>query len=127
MQPEVPEEAKRPFRRTLGNISSNEEQMWREVAARMTLDALGFTPEVINVTDGMDKWRYSYYRGTVAKARTWFKSAKDREDRMTVFDLCGVELEPVQRCIASLPPITEPAFLRQARKGGGFKEIRLGA
>ena len=110
-QGSVPEEIKHVFRRTVGRMKSAEQVLWREVAARMTLDALGITPEVINVTDGMQRRKYVDYERVVNSARRWLTSNRDAQDADEVFFICDVDIAPVRRAIAALPKLVEPANL----------------
>ncbi len=109
----IPEEAKAAFRRTVGYAKSVEQIMWREVAARMTLDALGITPEVITIFEGMEKANYKRFEKTVTEARVWF--ARKQRDSELVFELAGVDAAPVKRVIAALPPLRAPKNLRLAK------------
>ena len=87
--------------------------MWREVAARMTLDALGITPEVITIFEGMEKANYKRFEKTVMEARNWF--ARKQRDSELVFELAGVDAAPIKRVVAALPPLRAPKNLRLAK------------
>jgi len=108
-QDDLPEAIKRAFTRTVGRAKSCEQMMWREVAARMVLDAYGLTPETVRVYDGMDRFRYARYRTAVLSARAWFRDSG--EDVEQVFDMAGVELAPVLGSIRMLPPLLVPKSL----------------
>lgn len=73
--------------------SCPEETLWREVALRMTLDALGFTGTTDDAT-AHDK--------LVRESRIWFKVNPD-EDAQTVFDLAGIDFSPVRNHILEAP------------------------
>lgn len=113
----LPEEVRRPFVRSVGYALSTEQMLWREVAARMTLDACGVTPETINVTDEMDKYRYARYRRAVLSARSWFMSS--RTDSDMVFEMAGVDIFPVRMAVSRLPALTAPksTYYFNGRKG----------
>lgn len=106
----ISEDIKRAFRCTVGHAKSVEQMLWREVAARMTLDALGITPEVITIFEGMDRANYKRYERTVMEARIWF-GRKPRDSEM-VFELAGVDDVPVRRAVLALPPLEAPKHMR---------------
>ena len=106
-QDTLPEDIKRPFLRAVGRAKSTEQMLWREVAARMVLDAFGLTPETTTIYDGMDRFRYARYRRAVLAARAWFRDSG--EDVEQVFDMAGVELAPILGEISRLPPLPIPA------------------
>lgn len=109
----LPDEARRAFRRTIGHAKSMEQMMWREVAARLTLDAFGITPEAVNIFDGMDKSSYKEYARAVVEARVWFRKRQDSE---LVFELAGVyDFEIVRNAVMALPPLVEPKNMRIAK------------
>lgn len=118
-QPMVPEAIKRVFRHAVGGALSSDEMLWREVASRMTLDALGYTPETINVKDGMEERRFDNYRRTVNAARRWFMSRYEQADSDAVFEFCGIDITPVRSHVASLAPVVVPATLK-AKNGGSL-------
>ncbi|MDR5729856.1 MAG: hypothetical protein RB191_20785 [Terriglobia bacterium] len=102
----VPATVRMAFVRTVGHATSGEQMLWREVAARMTLDALGITPEVITVSDRMDMANYRRYAKVVCDARVWF--GRKQRDSELVFELAGVDMAPVRRAILALPPLKVP-------------------
>ena len=105
----VPATVRKAFVRTVGHATSGEQMLWREVAARMTLDALGITPEVITVSDGMDMANYRRYAKVVMAARRWFgPRLSSFENSEMVFSLAGVDSAPVRRAILALPPLKVP-------------------
>lgn len=112
-QSTVPMEIKHAFRRTVGFMQSSEQMLWREVAARMTLDALGITPEAITVFEGMEKANYKRFERTVLDARAWFE--RKQRDSELVFELSGVDSRPVRRVIDALPALMAPENLRAAK------------
>lgn len=63
-----------------------EEKIWRAVAARAVLDAVGKP----GVSDP-DKWNKA-----VKEARLWFRYSDDDKNLQTVFELAGVELAVVR-------------------------------
>lgn len=105
----VPGEVKRPFIRSIGHAKSMEQMLWREVAARMTLDALGITPDAVRIFDGMARSDYKVYARAVTEARVWFRKRKDPE---LVFEMAGVDIGPVQEAVLKLAPLVEPRNLR---------------
>ncbi len=109
----VPDTIKIVFRRTVGQMKTAEEMLWREVAARMTLDALGITPEAIKVFDGMSKQRYDAYARTVREARRWFLSRFESADADEVFSLWNGDVFPVRNEIAKLGPVVAPKTVRK--------------
>jgi hypothetical protein len=112
-QASVPEGVKHTFRRTVGCMKSSEQMLWREVAARMTLDALGITPEVITIFEGMEKANYKRFEKTVLDARAWFE--RKQRDSELVFELAGVDSRPIRRVIELLPVLVPPRDLRMAK------------
>lgn len=71
---------------------SKEQALWRGVAARMVLDALGFT-------NTLGKGRNEHIK-TIADAQQWFRY--DDADVEEVFYLAGVPKEPVLAALFSL-------------------------
>jgi hypothetical protein len=74
--------------------SCGEQVLWREVAARAVLDALGVTPPLRNN-------RSPYERATViAEAQRWFRHHERNVEE--VFYMAGMKYEPVQRKLLEL-------------------------
>jgi hypothetical protein len=91
----VPEPIRRAFT-LVEDPSCPEEALWREVATRMVLDALGYTGS----TDDMGT-----HNKLVREARIWFRMMT--RDVGMVFDLAGIDPAPVREYILSM----EPAYL----------------
>lgn len=108
----IPEAIKHSFRRTVGRMQSGEEVLWREVSARMTLDAFGITPECTRVFDGMSAYKFSCYRKVVMEARNWFLSRFEAADAEQVFERWGGDLEKVRALVRSLGAVCEPQNMR---------------
>jgi hypothetical protein len=70
-----------------------EENLWRDVAARVILDAMGFT----GLTGEPTK-----HNKAVREARMWFKF--DDENVQMVFDLAGLELYTIKETIVNWEP-----------------------
>ena len=117
MQDGIPDVIRRAFRRTVGHATCMEQMLWREVAARMTLDALGITPEVITVRPDMDKAVYTRYAKAVNEARDWF--TRKQRDSELVFELAGVESAQVRPTIEALAPLAVPKCLRLSKPRPG--------
>lgn len=109
----LPDSVKLSFRRSIGNLHSTEEIMWREVAARMTLDAFGITPEATKIFDGMNEARFKSYQRTVQDARRWFRSKFEAADADEVFALWNGDIDPVRRAVLALAPMRAPAIMRK--------------
>jgi hypothetical protein len=98
----VPMSIKRAFRRA-GIPTSGEERLWRERAARMTLDALGHTNLTVKPHDHNETVRY---------ARRWFRGIYDDMDdpkmvdnAAATFDYGGIDFPDVKRAVLSITPI----------------------
>jgi len=102
----LPEDVKTPFLRSVGRAKSTEQMLWREVAARMVLDAFGITPETTTVYDGMEYYRYKRYEKTVNNARAWFRNSG--ADVEQVFEMAVVDLGPILGALNELRPLTPP-------------------
>jgi hypothetical protein len=76
----IPVKVRNAFAQAIVSTSS-EQVLWREVAARHTLDAFGVV--------GQDE------REAVAEARTWFRDCYD--DVHLLFEYAGVNPDPVVR------------------------------
>ena len=72
----IPHEIRRAFRNSF-EPREWEETLWREVAARMTLDALGYT----GLTGEPEK-----HDAAVREARRWFKGIPELDSPVIVFD-----------------------------------------
>jgi hypothetical protein len=71
-----------------------EQILWREVAARAVLDALGFTPPLRNN-------KSPYERGaTITEAQRWFRH--DGEYMRSIFEMAGIPHEPVRAAVLRL-------------------------
>lgn len=88
---DVPFKARQAFG-TASRPESREELLWREVAARITLDACGYT----NFSKA-DKGEYREHLKAMGEAHQWFRY--DHDDVVAVFDLAGVRYEPVIEAI----------------------------
>lgn len=107
----LPDAVKIPFIRSIGRVKSAEQVMWREVAARMVLDAFGVTPETTSVYEGIDRYRYARYERTVNQARAWFE--RHATDVETVFDMAGVDLYPIKGALNKLKPMVPPRSINR--------------
>jgi hypothetical protein len=76
--------------------SSNEERLWRERAARMTLDALGHTSMTVKPRDHNDAVRY---------ARRWFRGLLPDDDPAATFDSAGIVFRDIKITILGTKPI----------------------
>lgn len=113
----IPAHVKKPFLRSVGRAKTTEQMLWREVAARMVLDAFGITPETTVVYDGIDRYRFARYRTAVLSARAWFRdSGADVEQ---VFEMAGVDLGPIIGAIDALPPLPVPGINPKRSSGYG--------
>lgn len=90
---------KRAFR-TAKEATSGEERLWRERAARMTLDALGHTNLTVKPYDHNEAVRY---------ARRWFRGmyieAPEPDDPIGTFDAAGIIFDTVRRVTLENEPI----------------------
>jgi hypothetical protein len=97
----VPFEIKRAFRLAEEPISG-QQQLWRERAARMTLDALGHTNLTVKPHRHNDAVRY---------ARRWFKQffAYANDDNIdnaeATFDFAGIPFDTVRKYVLQETPI----------------------
>jgi len=99
----VPIPIKRAFWQAKNPVSG-QERLWRERAARMTLDALGYT----NLTTKPD-----HHNSAVRYARAWFRGCFDNpsvdwievDNVLSTFDLAGILFEPVQREVLNSPVV----------------------
>lgn len=112
--PTIPEIIRAMFLKSVGQMRTNEEVMWREVAARLTLDAFGVTPEATRVFDGMDAIKFNRYRDVVKSARRWFTKRQNADDVAEVFGCWNGDAELVLREVAALPPLQIPQFKKAA-------------
>lgn len=76
----IPIEISKAFRNADEAVVS-EVILWREVAARMVLDALGYT----GLTGEPEK-----HDATVKEARRWFRGIPDTQSPMTIFDYANM-------------------------------------
>jgi len=101
----VPIIIKRMFRGA-NDPQTNEERMWRERAARMTLDALGFTNLAVKPLRHNDAVRY---------ARRWFRQLyADQQDpsiddnAIATFDSAGILFPDVRDAVLRFTPKMYP-------------------
>jgi len=87
-----------------------EEQLWRSVAARAVLDAVGKP----GVSDP-DKWNKA-----VKEARLWFRYSDDDHTLQTVFDLARVELSTVRKEVLKAPV----RYYEKRRVGGQWRYFK---
>lgn len=101
----IPFEVRKAFG-VSGIDKTPERLLWRDVAARLTLDAYGIT--------GMSRKDKSEYRElllAIGEAQSWFRN--DFDEVKLVFALANVEMEPVRSAVMS--------FLNQKDIPGGRK------
>jgi len=98
----VPTSIKKTFR-LADDPKSPEEKLWRERAARMTLDALGYTNLTVKPYE---------HNETVGYARRWFKQMYadhpdfgESDDAQATFDSAGVVFDTVRNSVLSTDPI----------------------
>ena len=101
MIPEIPERIKRAFT-SGGVLQTPEQELWRERAARMTLDALGFTNLTVKKRE---------HNEVVTYARRWFRGFYDDpaddtpvDNVEATFDYAGVALVPVRESVLEIKP-----------------------
>jgi hypothetical protein len=87
----VPFEARRAFG-VSGYDKEPMRMLWRDVAARMTLDACGYT----NFSKA-DAGEYREHLKAIGEAHNWFRF--DSDDVEEVFDLAGIDHRPVVTAI----------------------------
>jgi hypothetical protein len=98
---DLPHSIRRAFLMPDSQMLTSEIMLWREVAARATLDAFGLTPEVVTITDSMRQDKLFAYCRVVTDARKWF----DTQDADDVFELAGFDVKPVRAEIVKLPKL----------------------
>lgn len=88
---------------TLEEPATGEIRLWRERAARMTLDALGHTNLTVKPHEHNEAVRY---------ARRWFRGLFDdlsdqgkADDVQATFDSAGVPFEDVKKAVLAEEPI----------------------
>lgn len=98
---EIPDTIKRAFRNAEEPFTQ-EEQLWRERAARMTLDALGYTNLTIKPWDHNEVVRY---------ARRWFRQMyaysddpKKVDNAEATFDFAGIMFKSVRDAVLKMNP-----------------------
>ena len=95
----VPAPVKKAFR-VAEEAVTGEERLWRERAARMTLDALGHTNLTVKPHEHNEAVRY---------ARRWFRglylAGPEPDDPQGTFDSAGVLFEEVRDTVLATPPI----------------------
>ena len=91
--------------------ASGEERLWRERAARMTLDSLGHTNLTVKPHE---------HNATVRYARRWFRGLFDHADSaVNTFDAAGVILDTVKKEVLAMDPIIfEPEDAEDDEDGG---------
>ncbi len=110
----IPEKVKRVFRSSsvknrpdllvLANPPATpEERLWRERAARMTLDALGYTNLTVKPYE---------HNEAVGYARRWFRQMytdhtdiNESDDAQATFDSAGVVFDTVRNSVLNTNPI----------------------
>lgn len=103
----VPIEVRRAFAQTT-DPKPGEETLWREVIARMVLDALGIT--------GMQSSLYEH-NTLVRDARIWWSPRGDT-DRKLSFDLASIEnMELISESMNRTTPIPLEQQKRKRQKG----------
>jgi hypothetical protein len=102
MIPSVPADIKKDFR-TAPDTYFPEERLWRERAARMTLDALGHTNLTVKPKEHNEAVKY---------ARRWFRGVFNEhpdpamvDDVQATFDYAGVELSRVKSIVLAAKPV----------------------
>lgn len=117
----VPDSIKRAFRMA-DTATSGEERLWRERAARMTLDALGHTNLTVKPHEHNEAVRY---------ARRWFRGfyedAPEPDSALGTFDFAGVVFSDVKKAVLAMDPIIfepedadEPGPAEDATGNRGF-------
>ena len=97
----VPAPVKKAFRSAEPAVTG-EERLWRERAARLTLDALGHTNLTVKPHEHNEAVRY---------ARRWFRGiyddpgAAEPDSAEGTFDGAGVLFEPVRAAVLAEDPI----------------------
>lgn len=92
----VPAPIKKAFR-VAPPPASGEERMWRERAARMTLDALGYTNLTVKPPEHNEAVRY---------ARRWVRGLfEEEDDPVGTFESAGVLFETVRNSVIETTPI----------------------
>ena len=86
---EIPEQIRRQFKVAVGRENlSGEEKLWIEVAARATLDAIGYT--------GLNE--VGPHNKAVQEARLWFKFSGEAQD---IFDIAEIDLKKIRKYVLS--------------------------
>lgn len=91
----VPMPIKKAFRDASPTVSC-EERLWRERAARMTLDALGYTNLTVKPHE---------HNTTVRYARRWFRFGLLDDSAEATFDAAEVRVAPVRAAVLDEDPI----------------------
>lgn len=91
----VPAPIKKAFR-TAEDPLCGEERLWRERAARMTLDALGHTNLTVKPHD---------HNAAVRYARRWFRGMINTDGAPETFDAAGVVFGPIRTAVLATSPI----------------------
>lgn len=91
----VPTPIKKAFR-DAPEVASSEERMWRERAARLTLDALGHTNLTVKPHEHNETVRY---------ARRWFRGFINDDSSFSTFDAAGVLYQEVRAAVLQSAPI----------------------
>lgn len=95
----VPTPIKKVFR-TAEEATNGETRLWRERAARLTLDALGHTNLTVKPHEHNEAVRY---------ARRWFRGmyleAPEPDDPQGTFDAAGIVFDTVRHVVLDTSPI----------------------
>lgn len=95
----VPMPVKKAFRMA-ETPACGEERLWRERAARMTLDALGHTNLTVKPHE---------HNAAVRYARRWFRGfyddAPEPDNAPATFDFAGVVFDDVKKAVLATDPI----------------------
>jgi hypothetical protein len=116
----VPRPIKRAFW-TAEETVTGEERLWRERAARMTLDALGHTNLTMKPLD---------HNNTVRYARRWFRQiyasseVPEEDDAEATFWCAGIVFDTVRNAVLAESPILfEPGDDEDEDEGDGEETV----
>ena len=91
----VPLPVKKAFRDAPPPVSG-EERLWRERAARLSLDSWGYSHLTVKPHDHNETVRY---------ARRWFRGLFDTDSALDTFEAAGVRFEEAQAAVLSTEAI----------------------